>query len=226
MREIKTQKTLVEQTYDILVDAICSGELPPGERLTQEDVAARLNVSRQPVNNAFAMLRANRFVEDTGRRGVVVSEISVEQFRSIYEFRTAIEPFAIRLAARRLPANADREAKDMMERGRATIRSGTAKDQVEADMAFHEMIYRWTGNATIAISMRMNWQHMRRAMSAVLREGVAAATSWEEHAQIVEALLDGDADRSATVMLDHIERAQEKTLGALEDLLGTAPPAE
>ena len=54
MRQIQPKKTLVEQTYETLVDAICSGELPPGERLAQEEIATRLNVSRQPVNNALA----------------------------------------------------------------------------------------------------------------------------------------------------------------------------
>ena len=71
MDTIGPKKSLVDQTYEILLDAICTGELVPGERLTQDQIAARLNVSRQPVNSAISILKANHFVEDTGRRGVV-----------------------------------------------------------------------------------------------------------------------------------------------------------
>jgi DNA-binding GntR family transcriptional regulator len=216
MRQIQPKKTLVEQTYETLVDAICSGELPPGERLAQEEIATRLNVSRQPVNNALAMLKSNGFVEETGRRGVVVSEISPDQFRSIYEFRTAVEPFAVRLAAERLPGDAARQAEKVMKDGKAAFFSGSAKAQVEADIAFHEMLYHWAGNAIILSTMRMNWQHIRRAMNLVIREGVTAETSWQEHNRIIEALMRGDVAQAAAEMEGHIVRAQAKTMEALE----------
>ena len=73
MEAVKPKKTLVEETYDILVDAICTGEFRPGERLNQDEIAAKLNVSRQPVNSAISILKANGLVEDTGRRSVVVT---------------------------------------------------------------------------------------------------------------------------------------------------------
>ncbi|WP_420587986.1 GntR family transcriptional regulator [Marivita sp.] len=114
MQKIEQSKSLTEQTHDILLNAICSGEFEPGERLNQDEIAARLNVSRQPVNSAISMLKANGFVQDTGRRGVVVSQISPDQFQSIYEFRSAVEPFAIRLAHERKPADAEPRALAML----------------------------------------------------------------------------------------------------------------
>ena len=98
MLTLEPRKTLVEQTYDALVDAICIGALAPGERLTEDALAARLNVSRQPVNAALAMLRANHLVEATGRRGVVVSRIDPVLYRNIYDFRSVVEPLAVELA--------------------------------------------------------------------------------------------------------------------------------
>ena len=98
METIEQPKSLAERTHDILLDAICSGEFEPGERLNQYEIAARLNVSRQPVNSAISVLKVNGFVEETGRRGVVVKQITADEFLSIYEFRTALEPFAVRLA--------------------------------------------------------------------------------------------------------------------------------
>ena len=53
MDAVKRKRTMVEETYDILVNAICSGELSSGERLNQDEIAVRLKVSRQPVNSAI-----------------------------------------------------------------------------------------------------------------------------------------------------------------------------
>ena len=110
MKSIKPKKTLVDETYEILVDAICLRELEPGERLNQDEIAARLNISRQPVNSAIAILKADNLVEDTGRRGVIVAPIDPDMSSSIYEYRMVIEPMAVELAARHLPETARSEA--------------------------------------------------------------------------------------------------------------------
>lgn len=156
MDVVKLPKSLVDQTYEILLDAICSGELAPGERLNQDEIAARLDVSRQPVNSAISMLKAHNFVEDTGRRGVIISKIEARQFHEIYEFRSAIEPFAIRLASERMPLDAAARARQMLERGQEVAETQGTIAQVKVDMEFHEMIYEWTGNATIQRTMRLN----------------------------------------------------------------------
>jgi DNA-binding GntR family transcriptional regulator len=171
MKEIAPPKSLTEQTYDILLNAICAGEFEPGERLNQDNIAARLKVSRQPVNSAISILKANGFVEDTGKRGVVVAQFSTDQFNSIYEFRSAVEPFAIRLAHVRKPDDAATLAQDMLSRGWKAVKSGDLSVQIQTDLEFHTMIYDWSGNATIATTMRTNWHHIRRAMGVVVRQG-------------------------------------------------------
>jgi DNA-binding GntR family transcriptional regulator len=171
MKEIAPPKSLTEQTYDILLNAICAGEFEPGERLNQDNIAARLKVSRQPVNSAISILKANGFVEDTGKRGVVVAQFSTDQFNSIYEFRSAVEPFAIRLAHVRKPDDAATLAQDMLSRGWKAVKSGDLSVQIQTDFEFHTMIYDWSGNATIATTMRTNWHHIRRAMGVVVRQG-------------------------------------------------------
>ena len=123
MDEIAPPKSLTEQTYDILLNAICAGEFDSGERLNQDDIAGRLKVSRQPVNSAISILKANGFVEDTGKRGVVVAQINADQFRSIYEFRSAVEPFAVRLAHDHKPGNAEALSKELLSRGWSAVES-------------------------------------------------------------------------------------------------------
>ena len=217
MHSIKPQKTLVEQTYEILLEAICSGELSPGERLTQDEIATRLNVSRQPVNSAISILRANNLVEDTGRRGVVVSAIDPDQFQSIYEFRGAVEPLAVQLAAKRMPGSAKDEAEAILRKGQAALEEQNAKQLLQADVDFHEMIYRWSGNHAIESSMRVNWQHMRRSMAEVLRDPSSAISSWEDHKRILAAMFSGDFKEAAEEIRSHIMRAQQKTMAAISE---------
>ena len=223
MDAIEPKKSLVEQTYEILLDAICCGELLPGDRLNQDEIAARLNVSRQPVNSAISILKANHLVRDTGRRGVIVAEVDFDQFRSIFEFRCAIDPFAVTLAGRRLGEGAAEEAAAILAEGERAIARSDVRSLVDADVRFHEMIYGWSGNHVIERSMRSNWPHIRRSMADVLRDGSSARQSWNDHARIVDQLLAGRVDAAANTMQAHIERAFVKMRTVL-DLSQTNAP--
>lgn len=216
METIKPKKTLTEETYDILVEAICNGELKPGERLTQDEIASRLNVSRQPVNSAISILKTNRLVEDTGRRGVVVAPIDPALSASIYELRLAIEPFVLRLAADRRPDTAADEARAIMAEGHVALASGSVRAMVDADMHFHEMLYRWGGNDVVMTSMASNWHHIRRAMVIVLRQPGLPEKSWRDHEAILSALLSGDVPGAQSEMVRHIEEASDRIVGGLK----------
>jgi DNA-binding GntR family transcriptional regulator len=218
MDAIKPRKSLVDETYDALLDSICTGELPAGERLNQDELAVKLNVSRQPVNSALAILKANGFVEDSGRRGVVVASLKPDQFHSIYAFRSVVEPFAVTLAAgAAMDTDRQREASQVLRNGQRAIESADVKALLQADMNFHEMIYRWSGNHVIENSMRVNWQHIRRCMAEVLKDPAAAIPTWKEHSLIVSHLIDGNVEASAHVMKAHIERAGGRTMQVLQD---------
>lgn len=207
LAKVSQARSLVEQTYDILLDAICAGDLAPGERLNQDRLAERLNVSRQPVNSAISILKANRLVEETGRRGVVVAALDPDLVRSIYEYRGALEPFAVRLAAERKPPDARDEAAAVLAAGRAAERGGDVRDLIRADSLFHEMIYRWSGNVIVQTSMEVNWHHIRRTMAEVLKVPLVSAPVWDEHSMILTALLDGNAAAAERLMRLHIETA-------------------
>ncbi|MDJ0628321.1 MAG: GntR family transcriptional regulator [Rhodobacter sp.] len=210
MDAIKPKKTLVEETYDILVDAICTSEFRPGERLNQDEIAARLKVSRQPVNSAIAILKSEKLVEDTGRRGVVVSALDPDLFRSIYEYRQLVEPFTVRFAIDRKPADAARTAREVLDRGHHAVAEGDMRALLGADRDFHEMIYGWSGNLVVQNSMRTNWNHIRRAMAEVLSDPAKAGPIWDEHEAIVNAMFARQSDRAAELMTQHIRLAYDQ----------------
>ena len=210
MEAIAPAKSLVERTYDALLDAICTGELRPGERLGQDEVAERLNVSRQPVNSAIAMLKAQRFVIDTGRRGVVVAPVDRRLFESIYQVRSAIEPLAVELATPRLDPALIAKGRAIVMRGARLMQASDAKGVLQADIDFHTLIYELSGNEIIADMMRLNWQHLRRSMGEVLRFPGMTIQVWKEHKGIFEAMVAGEAAGAAEQMRRHIVDAPRR----------------
>ena len=90
MESLQPSPTIVEQVHRTILDAICDGRLEPGERLTQESVARKLAVSRQPVGQALLLLKQQKFVSEAGRRGLMVAPLDRDFMRSIYELRLGI----------------------------------------------------------------------------------------------------------------------------------------
>jgi len=210
MEAIAPAKSLVEKTYDAILDAICAGEFRPGERLGQDEVAERLNVSRQPVNSAIAMLKAQRFVIDTGRRGVIVAPVDRQLFESIYQVRSAIEPLAVELATPRISSEAIKRGREIVARGTRLMQSNDPTGVLQADIDFHTLIYELSGNAIIVDTMRLNWQHLRRSMGEVLRFPGMTFQVWKEHRAIFNAMVSGDAADAAAKMRNHVIEAPKR----------------
>jgi DNA-binding GntR family transcriptional regulator len=195
---------LVEQTYASILKAICDGSLPPGERLNQHDLAARMNVSRQPVGQALSILKTQGFVRDAGRRGLIVAPLEREFFRAIYQLREAVDPLAARIAAER-GTDADAAAgRALIAAGRAAVGGDSVEAAIAADQDFHLWVYRVAGNELILETMRLYWNHLRRAMGEVLKEPGTRRHVWDEHATIVEAIAAHDGAAAAERALRHV----------------------
>jgi len=207
MDALGPKTSLVDQTYQAMLDAICTGQLKPGARLSQDQLAAELGVSRQPVNSAIAMLKTQRFVEDTGRRGVVVAPVDPDLLQSVYQFRSAVDPLAVRLAGVALTDEASARAEAIIDAGRRAVDSGDAVAAIKVDMDFHNLIYELSGNALIQDAMQLNWRHLQRAMGEVLAKPGMTEAVWREHAAILSLMWAGDLDGAAEAAHAHVVEA-------------------
>jgi len=183
IESLKPQKTLVERVYETVLDAICDGSLAAGTRVTQDELAARLQVSRQPVMTALGLLKQQGFLIEHGRRGLSVAPADRARFDAIYEFRSAVEPLAASLAAARISPQQLARVKALVAEGRAVAAAGDAKATLQADVDFHSLIYEASGNPLIIDAMQTHWQHLRRSMGEVLRRPRFAQKVWKEHAR-------------------------------------------
>ena len=194
---------LVDRVYRSLLDAIIDGSLACGARLTQEDIAAQLAVSRQPVLQALRLLKADGLVQDAPGRGVLVTALDGAGIASVYQVRAALDVLAARLAAQHRAVLAP----ELIEQGRKALRGRNVSALIDADAAFHNAIYIASGNPLIARSAHVHWRHIRRAMGAVLQRSALRETVWDEHEAIAAAIADGNAESAARLISGHDQRA-------------------
>lgn len=205
--QLETAPDLVDQVYRALLDAISAGALAPGQRITQEDLAERLAVSRQPVMQALRLLKRDGFVQvaplagaPSGRsRGLQVTPLDPAWIAQVYEVRGALDTLAARLAAQRRI----RIDPVLIQRGRAAVAAGDIKAMIDADLAFHQALYQASANPLIEQSALLHWHHIRRAMGEALQHDFLRTPVWDEHAAIAQAVADGDVARAESLMREH-----------------------
>src|ERR1044072_5107864 len=129
MEPLRPVPNLIERVYTGLLDAIAEGVLAPGNRLTQEAVADRLSVSRQPVSHALQLLKRQGLVVEQGKRGLAVAPIEPARIRDLYQVRAVLDGLAARLAAQRV------EAGDASPREIAELEARLAAGRAEGEDA-------------------------------------------------------------------------------------------
>jgi DNA-binding GntR family transcriptional regulator len=216
--KLEASPDLVERVYRAMVDGISDGTLAPGARLTQEEIAEQLAVSRQPVLQALRLLKKDGLVQDAPGRGVIVAPLDAGLIAQIYEVRGALDALAARLAAARRATLDPRLLKD----GRRASRGDDIRSMIDADIAFHGAVYEASGNPLIGASARPHWAHLRRVMGASLQSLPHRGSIWDEHAAIAEAIAAGDATRAADLITRHAHGASRTLRTRFADVLDPA----
>ena len=219
LSRISSTPDLTEQVYQRLLYAICDGELAPGVRLTQEDLAATLGVSRQPVLQALLLLKKDGFVSDAGRRGLRVAPLEASAITQVYEVRAVLDGLAARRAAL---AHAQLDPTIILE-GRRAAAGPHIGPMIDVDMRFHHLIYAASGNPLIAETANHHWPHIRRAMGAVLQTVGLRRPVWDEHEAILQAINCGDADLAERLAREHCARASDHITTQLTRHVRTRP---
>ena len=151
------QRTMTEQVMARLRDMILSGELAPGSRLDQNDLARRFGVSLVPLREALARLQSSGLVRIVPHRGVFVESLSVEELLDIYQVREALEELAARLAAPRLSA-ADLATLDRLKiEMEQTAKIDDFDAFLDLHRDFHFTIYRAAGRRHLLQLIAQLW---------------------------------------------------------------------
>lgn len=204
---------LIDQVYGRLLEAIIDRTLLPGQRITQNELADRLGVSRQPISHALHLLHRQGLVAESGKRGFEVTQLDPQRIRELYEVRGAIDALAARLAATRAKEDAAARAQleSALEAGRAIDDSAPLARLIALDVDFHSAIYRLAGNTAIEEMIAPQWPHMRRSMATVLAELDYRDSAWTEHETIAAHIFSGNASAAEAAALAHAQTAGRMT---------------
>ncbi|WP_418317106.1 GntR family transcriptional regulator [Piscinibacter sakaiensis] len=207
MKALATAPNLVEQVRDALLDEIAAGKLAPGDRIIQEQIAQALGVSRQPVQQALALLRNQGVLHDAPGRGLIVARLDPEHVQHMYDMRAVIEGLACRRAAE---TNADKAAKlgpALIDAGRRAVASGSVAKMIAADIRFHEFIYGLSGNPLVGPALATHLTYTQRVMGEVLINNEKPRDIWDQHVEILDAIARGDGARAEALAREHITQA-------------------
>ena len=204
--QINTAPDLVQRIHSALLEAICTGELAPGERFTQEQFAERLGVSRQPIIQALLLLKNQGLIIDSdNKRGILIAPLDAEYVAHLYKLRAALDSLAAKLAAANTNQELKAEGSELIRQGKKAAAEGTLAQVVQADLAFHEFIYRASGNPLLLETAKLHWHHTRRVMSWYLKQSAAMRPVWIEHQQIFNAIVAGDGRLAEKLSRRHAE---------------------
>jgi DNA-binding GntR family transcriptional regulator len=231
MKPLSQTAGLTERVYGAILEEILDGKLPTGAHLRQEQLAADLGVSRQPVQQAMVLLKADGLVEEIGTRGLKVAALDPRRMAHHYDIRAVLDEYAARSAARRVRdgeidgAEVSDALNKILDAGTRAVAEGSFSEQIRRDEAFHKRVYEFSGNPVLLNTAEPHWRFLRRVMADVLRHAEPPPEIWDQHARIADAVVAGDPERAGRLARDHIEtaarelsRSVAERAGAVEDI--------
>lgn len=217
--KLDNYKPLREIVFETLRDAIITGQLKPGERLMEVQLAEELGVSRTPVREAIRKLELEGLVVMVPRKGAYVADISTKDVAEVFEIRAALESLAAGLAAERITQEELEELHRILET--ESTENLDLETLIEVDTAFHEVIYKASRNERLVQIISNLREQIQRFRSITLAKPGRMKDVLKEHKQIVEAISQGDVALARQLAQQHIEIAEsnmlEAILKALED---------
>jgi DNA-binding GntR family transcriptional regulator len=218
-------RTLAEHAFETLRDAILQGDLRAGQRLSIDELAVALDMSKMPIRDALRRLEAIGLVKTRPYRGTHVSETSVEDLHDAYRARLVVEPLALRCAAERFTAEdaaAGRRWLDELNR----LPESASRELWAAHKGFHFSLYEASGSTWLPRVIQPLWEASERYRFATRIEP-RSVRSKAEHERILQACIDRDPETAAIAHHDHLARTANEmaeSMGA-EPLFETIAPA-
>ena len=216
--------------YQRLLEEIRQGQILPGARLREIDLAARLGISRTPVREAIRKLEADGLVEHVPRHGASLRRLSYAEVMELYDMRTVLEGTAARLAAR---AASDVELAELAEiNARMTAATDAPAQVARLNRQFHTGILNAAKNRFLRNAMNSMSRTLLILGPSTLLDAERAETAAAEHEALLRALTARDGPGAEAAMRAHIEAAHRTRLRQLREAPGiwgedpVAPPED
>lgn len=218
-------KNRSEVLREAIEEMIAVGKFTPGQHLDETELSELFGVSRTPIREALIQLASIGIVEIRPRRGTTVAQISAQRLVEMFEVMAELEALCGRLAARRMSAA---EHASLLAAHHACREASAAQDTdayYYKNEDFHHQIYLGSHNEFLAEQAKSLHRRLRPYRRLQLRVRDRLGTSYSEHDSIVQAILAGDGERTATLLRDHIMIQGERFADLIASLSKLSPKA-
>lgn len=196
-----------EQTVDTLRDAILTGELKPGQTLTETVLSEQLGVSRAPVREALRILNTENLVETIPYHGTTVRRLTKTDIEEIYSMRSLLEVFAVEQIVK---AKNPEHIIWLRQNYEQMIEAGNRNDintVNELDRSFHDQLIGMSGNSLLVSIWQTVAMKVRQVMALVNRRNSDLTQIARNHLPLIDAIEAGDLVTAKALLHTHIASA-------------------
>lgn len=201
----KKVTSLADQVHEYLRQAVISGELPPGEKLVELEIARQMSTSQGPVREALQRLERDGLVERKARSATFVTPLLTDEMYELFAVRAEIEGFTIRHTARHITSDQCSILEEMI---RSMLHAASENNLIrlaEYDMAFHRSIIEWSGRGNLLRAWTPLSHQVERFI--VQSHPIYFPDSYEiatRHNHILDPLKKHDVEGAAIAIQEHI----------------------
>lgn len=210
--EISNYKPLREIVFEYLRNSILNGELEPGERLMELQLAQQLGVSRTPIREAIRKLELEGFVEMIPRKGAYVADVSIKDILDVLEVRMFLEGLATYLAAERMSDEEIDNLKEILQKFEDEIETMEKQELIELDNKFHDMIIKGSRNNKLMHIVQGLQEQFQRFRVIYFNEYNEHEDLIKYHRAIVKAIADRDSKSAQEYAQTHVEMIEESII--------------
>lgn len=197
--------SLAYTAYERIRDRLIMLDIRPGEPINDGRLADSLGIGRTPVREALKRLETDHLVVSYPRRGTFATAVDVTELGAISDLRRQLEPFAAKRAATAASEATRAELRAMAEKVRVLDASGDRRTLMRLDMSVHRLIYRATGNKHLEDVLIRYDNLATRIWCLVVDKLPDLASHISEHAQLLDAIADGDSERAERLTSEHVD---------------------
>ena len=209
---------LRDVVFNTLRQAILRGELKPGERLMEIQLANKLGVSRTPIREAIRMLEQEGLAVTIPRKGAEVAKMTEKDMEDVLQIREALDELAAKIACEQISEEQLEELVATMHEFEESTKTDNVKKIAEADVKFHDIIYQSTGNPKLVNMLNNLREQMYRYRVEYLKDVESRKTLVEEHYAVYRALKARNQQQAVKDICIHIVNQQNAILRSLEQM--------
>lgn len=210
--EVKSHRPLREIVYEELRDEILVGNILPGTRLMEVELAEEMEVSRTPIREAIRKLEKEGLITIEPRRGAYVSEVSVKDMLDILEVRSNLEGLAAYLAAYRMTRQEQEALVEISNQFDEAVKAGEMRAMISTDTKFHHLIVESSRNQYLIHMVEQLQELVLRFRYLYYKDFKRAEEMPPEHYGIIEAIRQSRPEKARESAFSHIDKLRDMVL--------------